>query len=137
MLIEFILDFIGLDKNCGVNIVLKFENMYLMNNIIFFLLIGVQVLRTVLNKFFVNNRKNMFVVKELVDLDLVYYLRYVKNGQMYVYYRKQQIDGKFFDLVFLFMLLFDYSLCIFYFKYFKYFYLYFIRIIYRNFLEMC
>lgn len=50
--------------------------MYLMNNITYFSLIGVQVLRTVLNKFSVNNRKNMFVVKELVDSDLVYYLRY-------------------------------------------------------------
>lgn len=52
--------------------------MYLMNNITYFSLIGVQVLRTVLNKFSVNNRKNMFVVKELVDSDLVYYLRYAK-----------------------------------------------------------
>lgn len=52
--------------------------MYLMNNITYFSLTGVQVLRTVLNKFSVNNRKNMFVVKELVDSDLVYYLRYVK-----------------------------------------------------------
>lgn len=59
-------------------VVLKFENMYLMNNITYFSLTGVQVLRTVLNKFSVNNRKNMFVVKELVDSDLVYYLRYVK-----------------------------------------------------------
>lgn len=63
--------------------------MYLMNNITYFSLTGVQVLRTVLNKFSVNNRKNMFVVKELVDSDLVYYLRYAKNGQMYVYHRKQ------------------------------------------------
>lgn len=47
---------------------------------------GVQVLRTVLNKFSVNNRKNMFVVKELVDSDLVYYLRYA--NQMYSYHRK-------------------------------------------------
>lgn len=52
--------------------------MYLMNNITYFSLTGVQVLRTVLNKFSVNNRKNMFVVKELVDSDLVYYLRYAK-----------------------------------------------------------
>lgn len=52
--------------------------MYLMNNITYFSLTGVQVLRTVLNKFSVNNRKNMFVVKELVDSDLVYYLRCVK-----------------------------------------------------------
>lgn len=49
-----------------------------MNNTTYFSLTGVQVLRTVLNKFSVNNRKNMFVVKELVDSDLVYYLRYVK-----------------------------------------------------------
>lgn len=49
-----------------------------MNNITYFSLTGVQVLRTVLNKFSVNNRKNMFVVKELVDSDLVYYLRYVE-----------------------------------------------------------
>lgn len=54
--------------------------MYLMNNITYFSLTGVQVLRTVLNKFSVNNRKNMFVVKELVDSDLVYYLRYAKNA---------------------------------------------------------
>lgn len=52
--------------------------MYLMKNITYFSLTGVQVLRTVLNKFSVNNRKNMFVVKELVDSDLVYYLRYAK-----------------------------------------------------------
>lgn len=52
--------------------------MYLMNNTTYFSLTGVQVLRTVLNKFSVNNRKNMFVVKELVDSDLVYYLRYAK-----------------------------------------------------------
>lgn len=52
--------------------------MYLKNNITYFSLTGVQVLRTVLNKFSVNNRKNMFVVKELVDSDLVYYLRYAK-----------------------------------------------------------
>lgn len=51
--------------------------MYLMKNITYFSLTGVQVLRTVLNKFSVNNRKNMFVVKELVDSDLVYYLRYM------------------------------------------------------------
>lgn len=49
-----------------------------MNNTTYFSLTGVQVLRTVLNKFSVNNRKNMFVVKELVDSDLVYYLRYAK-----------------------------------------------------------
>lgn len=57
-------------------LVLTFK--YFMNKITYFSLTGVQVLRTVLNKFSVNNRKNMFVVKELVDSDLVYYLRYVE-----------------------------------------------------------
>lgn len=57
-------------------LVLTFK--YFMNKITYFSLTGVQVLRTVLNKFSVNNRKNMFVVKELVDSDLVYYLRYIE-----------------------------------------------------------
>lgn len=41
----------------------------------FLFMVGVQALRTVLNKFSVNNRKNMFVIKELDDSHSVYYLR--------------------------------------------------------------
>lgn len=63
-------------------LVLTFK--YFMNKITYFSLTGVQVLRTVLNKFSVNNRKNMFVVKELVDSDLVYYLRYVEWSDVHV-----------------------------------------------------